>query len=887
MRGWLERFLNRDAQEADLARELRAHLEAEVEDQLEAGLSHEEAQIAARRALGNDVRIREDTRAVWAWTALEALVQDIHFGIRLLRRNRTFALFSIASLALGIGATSAIFSLFNAIVLRQLPVKRPNQLVAFSFAMPGAEANSWLPYPHFERMRDENHTLEGIFAWNPIPRISVTFQGNTDVASGVYVTGDYHQMLGLKPTLGRLLSEDDDRPGSAPVAVISDVFWRRRFGGSASIVGASIAINQRPFTIIGVEPSGFFGVSVGSASDVSMAMHARDLLSDGEPLWNQAFSTWIGMMGRVREGVSRAEAEQDLNFIFRRVSAEAARSATEQRLAREANLRLDSGETGGVSGLRRGYERWLGLLLVMLGAVLLLASLNVATLLLARSEARRREMATRLALGAGRWRMVRQMLTESALIAGAGGVLGLLLAWWGSRTLLRIAISSVDSLPVDLTPDVRVIAFTLIVAALTCLLFGLLPALRTTSSEGTLSARGVVARKRRLLDRTLVASQVGLSFVLLLVAGLFLRSLQNLWVQDTGYDRNNVLMFSLDAGLAGKRGSEVPSTYQHVLDQLATIPGAHAVSVSSVRPVTDGYYFISSVTSLGGKDLPEDQPIRVAFNNVGPGYFGTLGIPLIAGRDFDRRDHETAPKVAIISEKLARHLSGNPVGQHITLTRRNVVAIVAVAKDIRYASIKDAPREVVYLPMLQSDAKSMWYAPTFEIRYSGALAEVERSVREAVVRVDPALTVLRSKTLEVQTQESLSRERLLAMLATYFAAFSLLLAGIGIYGLLMYTVIQRTPELGLRMALGAQAKGIRRAVMRESSVTVLGGLVLGCVVAGAAARLIRSQLFGLEPTDPAAVIAASSLLLALALCASYLPALRASRIDPMTALRQE
>jgi len=883
----LKTLFHRGRMEDDLSEELQFHLQNEIEKNIKSGMSPEEARYAARRAFGNIGLVKEDTRAMWGWSSLEALVQDVRYGVRLLRRSPAFTLFTVASLALGIGATTAVFSLFDAIVLRSLPVKEPDRLITMSFTRPGGNPNYNMPYPHFERMRSLNFTLDRMLAVTYLGQVNVTFQGQSQIAIGHYATGDYHETLGVRPDRGRLFTPQDDRAGST-VAVISYGYWQRRFGASPTILGSGILINQVPFTIIGVEPRGFSGVEVGRPPDITVPLRARDRLSEGAPQWEEAFSTWILIMGRLKDGVTLQQAQQELNLIYRRVNGDAARSATEQRLAKECNLIVEPAATGASSALRASYERWLRLLLILLGAVLLLASLNVATLLLSRSAAREREIATRLALGAGRWRIVRQLLTESVVLAGLGGALGLLIAAWGSRTLLRIATSATERLAVDLAPDPRVIAFIIGLSSLTCLVFGLIPALRATSSQRITAAREVGGgRRRRLLDRTLVAAQVALSLALLVCAGLFLRSLQNLWAQDTGYDRSSVLMFSVDAKLAGKRGHDVPNTYQKLLDELRTTPGAQAVSISSVRPVSDGYYFISVVTSVGDRDLPDDQSIRIAYNNVGPGYFSTLGIPLLGGRDFDGRDTRNAPKVVIISEKMARHFSGNPVGQRIVGARGDVREVVGVVKDIRYANVKDAPREVVYLPIFQGDPKSMWYTPTFEIRYAGAAGEMMRSVRQVVARIEPELTMFGAKTLEIQTQESLSRERLLALLTSYFGGFALLLACIGLYGLMTYAVAQRTAELGLRMALGALPRAIRWMVLRDSAATLLAGVVIGLLLSATTVRLLQSLLYGVQPYYAATLVGATLLLTAMAFIAAYLPAARASHVDPMTALRHE
>jgi predicted permease len=526
------------------------------------------------------------------------------------------------------------------------------------------------------------------------------------------------------------------------------------------------------------------------------------------------------------------------------------------------------------------------MLLTMLAAVLLLAGLNVATLLLSRSDARQREITTRLALGAGRSRIVRQLLTEALMLTAIAGTIGLALTLWGSRALLRIAVPA-DRLPIDLTLDYRIVAFTAAVALLTCLLFGLIPAVRATSPRPFLTTRQIGGgRRRRFVDRMLVATQVALSLVLLVAAGLFLRTLGNIWALDTGYDRVNVLMLSVDARLAGKHGKEVPNTYRRLLEELRTIPGARSVTVSAVRPVSDSYYFVSVVSQVGDRSLPNEQSIRVAYNNVAPGYFATLGIPFVAGRDFDDRDSRAAPRVAIISERMARHFRGNPVGQRIG-DPAGSHEVIGVVKDIRYARVKDAPREVLYFPMFQASPRSMWWTPTFEIRHAGAAAGIVQLAREAVLRTDPGLTMFRVKTLESQTEESLSRERLLAMLTSYFGGFAVLLACIGLYGLMSYGVTQRTAEVGLRMALGAQPRAVRRLILRDAAATVIVGAVSGLAGALAAAQLVKAQLFGVEPHDPAALTLATVLLLAMAFAAAYLPARRASRIDPLAALRHE
>jgi predicted permease len=887
----LKRLRKRDA---DVDLEIRGHLETELEERITEGEDPAHASAAASRAFGNRMRAFEDTRAVWGWPAVEAFIQDVRYGGRLLRRAPGFALFAIVSLALGIGATTAIFTLFDAIVLRTLPVKEPDRLITMAFSTGGDRTNSNLPYPQFDRMRKDNRTLEGLFAISLLYRISIGSHGQSELGKGILASGDYYPTLGIQPALGRLLTPEDDRPGNG-LAVISYGCWQRRFGASPSAIGSAILINQVPFTVIGVEPREFLGERVGSTREVVIPMQARNLISPGKQPWDEAFSTWIELMGRLKPGVIAEQAERDLEPIFFRATADAAAksSAAEranfERVARQTRLFVTSGAGGIYSDLREGYQRWLRLLLWLLSAVMLMASLNVATLLLSRSEARRNEIATRLSLGAGRLRIVRQLLTESLLLAAGGAVGGIVIAWWGSRALLWVALPNQQELPLHLALDGRVFGFTIAMAAGTCLLFGLLPALRATASQrvGTFT-REVSRRRRGLLDRSLVACQVALSVVLVVFAGLFLRSLGNLWAQDAGYNRANVLMFSVDAGLAGKKGAAAASLYGRLLEELRAEPGAQSVAVSSVRPVDDGYYLVDVVSHIGSRQLGEDR-IRIAHNHLSPGYFATLGVPLLAGRDFDHRDDGRASKVAIISETMAlRRFPGqNPVGQTITMHRTDTREIVGVARDVRYGNVKDAPRDVVYRPMFESDEKAIWYSPSFEIRYAGSLDEISRRVRAAASRVAPELTLFRMKTLEKQTEESFARERLLAMLTAYFGSFALLLACIGLYGLMSCVVTQRTPEIGLRMALGARPPSVQWLVLRESALMAVVGAGAGAAGAAGCVRLVRAQLYGVEPADPLTFTAAVSILLLLALAASYLPAARASRIDPVRALRSE
>jgi predicted permease len=865
----------------DLDDEIRFHLAQEARLRMEAGAAPGDAAAAARRDFGNVERVREVTRAMRTSSVFETLGQDLRFGIRLLRRSRAFAIFGTLSLALGIGAATTIFSLFDAIVLRTLPVAEPDRLVALSFAARGSRPNNFLTYPFFARLRDANTSFDGMFAWMTRRRLSAVLDGRTEIISALYASGGYHRTLGLRPAAGRLLTDDDDQPNGATSIVISHGYWQRRFAGNPSAIGTQVRLGEYTYTVVGVEPRGFTGPNVGSAPDVVLPLRASSHGSTGPQPWESTDWTWIEVVARLKAGITHDQAAHEATSLFRTIESTPTSPGAAPPL-----VFVEPGAHGGQSTLRRNYERQLRLMLLMLSAVVLLASLNVATLLLARAEARRDEIAMRFALGAGRLRIVRQMITEAGLVAVCGGTLGVLFAWWAGPVLLGIAVRDVSNFAIDLTPDVRVLAFALLMTACTCLLFGLFPAVRATRRVHAMSRSAVRTPHKRRLERGLVALQTAVSLVLLVFAALFVRSLQNVWARDPGYTRTNVAMFSTDAVLAGKKGEEARAVYRTILDRVRALPGVTHASVSTVAPVSTSYYFVGSVGRVGEQVLDGDRRIRVATNYLSPGYFATLGIPLVAGRDFDARDDASAPKVVIISERLASKFTGNAVGQTLGGPNADASEVVGIARDSRYANVKDAPRDVVYMPMFQHPG-SAGYGPTYEIRYEGGTAAAMQAIRGVVADVDPALTIFNLNTLETYTKQSLSQDRLLAMSSTYVGGFALLLAAIGLYGLIAYAVGQRTPELGLRMALGSRPAAVRRLVLRDSAMTVIAGVVPGLGCAAWLVRYVRGQLVDLEPLDPAAFAAATLILAAVAFAAAWLPAWRASRIDPLVALRHE
>jgi predicted permease len=884
------------SKERNLDRELRSHLDLEAREQEEAGLPPDRARHAAQRAFGNTTLIKEETRDAWGWTSLDRFRQDLRYSARTLRRTPGFTAAAVLSLALGIGANTAIFSLLNAVVFRLLPVNQPQELVQLTYTVPTSGPgnwNSWFGYPHFEGFRAQSKTLSGIFGGTGMGRVNLTFHGASELAQGDAYTGNFFAVLGITPQYGRLFSEDDDRPDAA-VAILSDRYWRNRFGSDPAIVGAAVTINQIPFTVIGITPREFSGITLGSAPDVWVPIHALDRFKPDRKRWTEAFASWMLIAGRLRPGVSQTGAQAELDVIHRQLLAEQLPaselrgSESMQRFARESRLLLLPAENGMHSGLRNNYELPLKLLMGVAAIVLLVACANVANLLLARASNRRREIALRLALGAGRGRVVRQLLTESILLAAAGGALAVAMAWWGSTALVRMISTGDTPLPLDVHPDWRIFGFTAAISLVTGILFGLAPALRGTRVDPGPALKGGArgtGRSSNALDRVLVVAQVALSVVLIAGAGLFVRTLQKLWNVNVGYDRENVLMFSVDAKLAGYSTDRAGAIYREILERLRTLPDVRLASASIVRPVDDQFDLIDRINEVDGNHLPDRNTIRVVWNAISSGYFSTVSTPILLGRDFDARDNETAPKVTIVNQSLAARLfpGQDPIGHRIALA-----TIVGVVKDSSYKGARDQPRPTLYHPLFQhgKDQEYRWGFVSFELRYRTG-ANLLDQVRREVASVDRNLPIFRAKTLLAQAAQSLLRERLLAMLSSFFGALALLLACLGLYGLMAYAVARRAGEIGIRMALGARRAHIMWMVLREVFGLTLAGIAAGIPLAIWAARYAQSLLFGVDTADPWTIAATVLALLGVAALAGYIPARRALHVDPMAALKYE
>ncbi|HXJ92812.1 MAG TPA: ABC transporter permease [Terriglobia bacterium] len=898
----LRSLFRRNGVEQELSDELGFHLEADIAQRIAEGMTPEEARYTALRELGGVEQIKEECRDMRRVNFIDNLIQDVRYGFRMLAKSPGFTAVVILSLALGIGANTAIFTLLNAIVLKALPVQHPEELVQFSETYPNGSENSFMSWPEFERIHDRNRTLSGAFAFTGIGRVNVVFEGKAGLAAGQLATGEYFSTLCLIPAAGHFFTDEDDK-AKRPVAVISYRLWQRRFAGDFSIIGRAITVNQVPLTVIGITPAPFFGLEVGDSPDITAPMTLLGQLTAGQPDWEGAFDTWLEIMGRLRQGATRQQAQAEFSVIYHQFLTDYAPTAgadqrqSMARMLEKARLNVKVGTQGFKGGLRRDFSLPLQIVMIMVGIVLLVACANVANLLLARATSRQREIAVRLAIGAGRARLIRQLLTESILLAGAGGVLGLVVAGATSHLLLRMVSTGDSPMPVDLTPDLRVLAFAAGVSLLTGILFGLAPALRATRVDLTPSLKegrsqfGGQNRRRTLgLDRMLVTAQIALSLTLLVGAGLFIRSLQRLWAINPGYDRNNLLMFSLDPRLAGyKENGKLAGLYTQMLSDLRTLPGVRSASLSLVRPVDDEAYWVNGIIAIDGRKLAENENIHIAVNAVGPSYFANLGTPMLLGREFGPVDDQHSPQVAIINEILARRCFGdkNPIGHRLARHGGGEFRIVGVVKDSRYGGVKDAPPGVLYQPFFQLSLADVFFSTTFEVQYSGGLSTTLDEVRRQVRSIDPTLPLFRVNTLEAQTRDSFVKERLIATLSTLFGSLALLLACIGLYGTIAYGVTRRTGEIGVRMALGAERANILRMVLRESMTLVALGIIIGVPAALATSRLIATMLYGVKPTDPLTIVTATAVLAGVALLAGYLPSRRASRVDPMVALRYE
>ena len=830
---------------------------------------------------------------------MHTLWQDVKFGTRLLRLNPSFTAIALLSLALGIGANTAIFQLLNAVRLRSLPVKNPQELAIVrvenrNWTMGRMEGPySYLTNPMWEQIRERQQGFSGIFGWEAT-EFNLSAGGESRYARGNYVSGDYFRVLGEQPVLGRVFTLADDQRGcGAAGAVISYGFWQREFGGDASAVGRKITLEGHPFPIIGITAPGFTGIEVGRPYDVAVLICSEPVIRGEESLLDWRHGWWLAAMGRLKAGWTVERATAQLKSISPQIlEATIPPVYKPDDVKKYMEYRFAAFSAGnGFSNLRLEYETPLWTLLAIAGLVLLIACANLANLMLARANAREREIGVRLSLGASRGRLIRQLLAESLLLAVGGAALGTLLSQGLSRGLVAFLATDNSRVFVELHPDWRVLAFTSALAILTCALFGLMPAFRATRVAPVMvlksTGRGMTSGRERFgLRRALVVSQVAMSLMLLVGALLFVRTLRNLLTLDPGFRQQNVLVTALDLTKLNLPKERRQDFKRELLNHIRSLPGVDSAADVSIVPIS-GNGWNEDVVIEGSEKLNGISN----FNRVSPGFFRTMQTALLAGRDFDDRDSATAPKVAIVNETFVRKIlnGANPIGgrfheEGYVGKATPTFEIVGLVKDTKYRDLREEPIPIVFVPAAQDDRPDSY--PQFLIHSSLPTSAVLPGVKQVIADSGPEI-VVEFHNLDTQIKQSLTKERLMATLSGFFGILAALLATVGLYGVISYTVARRTSEIGIRMALGAQRSGVIRMIMSEAGMLLGIGVVIGAGLALIAGRTATSFLYGLKPHDPLTIALAIISLAAVAAFASFLPAHRASQLDPMAALREE
>jgi predicted permease len=911
LRSWLKWIVNRSQLETGMEAEVRFHIESYAEDLVRTGVPQQEAMRRARIQFGAIESQKDAIRASLGLRLWDELWADLRFGVRMLGKSPRFAVIAVASLALGIGANTAVFTLAKAALLDTLSVSHPDQLRLLAWTQddrsvvgsmwgdfyPDGKGHSLVAsfsYPVYEQLQRQNHTLGDLFAFKELgggfDRLTATIDNHAEMVTGELVSGNYFEGFGVGTVLGRPIEPADDiAPGGGPVAVISDAFWARRFGRSSAVIGKALKLNLVAITIIGVAPKAFTGAShVEVSPDVFLPLSMQPVIA---PRGTSSLLTdpdiwWVQVMGRLQPGISENSARASLA-----VSLDQAVRTT-MTVPKEGTLpplALIAGNRGWLSYADRQLEQPSSILLALTGLVLLLACANIANLLLARSASRQREMSVRLALGAGRTRILRQMLTENLLLSLLGGSAGLVLGYLGRDAIPRLLSSSWSVASVSGRFDYRVFAFTLTISVFSGLLFGVGPswqATRTIVNAGLKdSAATTTHRRKGFAGKTLVIFQVSLCMLLLVSAGLFVRTLVNLNAADTGFQQKGLLLFAIVPPRQRYPAPKNIEVLHQIEEKIAPLPGVESVTLS-VEPL------LAQTVSNDGF-FPDGQPKRpgheqfALLNSVGRAFFATLRIPFLYGRAFDFRDTPTSPKVAIINQALARKefTAMNPVGKTFKTEEGERYEIIGVCADAKYADLRNDPSPTFYV--LYQQQKDARHGMTFEVRTNGDPGGAVTAIRSAVQAVDMDLPLIDVRTQTDQINASIAPERIFAAVTAGFGVLALILASIGVYGIMACTVGRRENEIGIRMALGAQANQVLLMVLRETAWLAAIGVGAGLGAALLLTQFVRSMLYGLKPTDSPTLAGAALLLFAIAMLAGWGPANRASLIQPVQALRHE
>ena len=884
----LNYWMRRDEFDADLAAEIEAH-RAMKEDQLRRrGIPPDEARRESRRGFGNPTLAIEDARNVWLAPWVESVWQDTAYALRMIRRNPGFAASMILVMALGIGSMSGVFGLVDALVLRSLPVREPDRLVYL--------ARPSFSYPLFTELRARSsHFLSDLSAWS-VERMYVDWGNGLEAADVLAASGEFHATLGVQPAGGRVFTAADDRIGGGSdglVAVLSYAAWQRRFAGSPTVIGRTIRIDRRPFTIVGIAPRGFFGVAPGLAPEVTIPL----TVLDSPQRLQSTTSSRVHLLGRLPSGLTLASGDAALQAIWPALmEATTSRDGPADQRAHflSRTTSLESARAG-FSRVRNRFEEPLTLLLALVGLLLGVATASAANLLLARGVARSREFAVRMAIGAGRLRVVRQVITETSIWTIAGAGVGLLAASWGSAALIAIMTTWEETIVLETGPTWRVLAFTLTVAFITSAIAATLPALRATRLDAGARLRTFRqiegSLRRWTIGRSLVAVQIALTVLLLFGAALFGRSLLQILGEDAGVDRDAVLVVSTDAEAAGYDGDRLAAFQKQLLERIQAIPGVESASLSRYPPISDEDGAWTQSVAIDGAPVTRDPSRVVYFNVVSPEFFRTVGMRIVQGRDFHEGDTPAAPRVVIVTDSLARAFfpGQDAIGRRITIGRdkaRQDLEIVGLVSDAKYQRLQEPARRIAYMPTAQLPDLFGERNLFAEARVATDTAPVGDAIRREIRSLDPAIPV-RIQTVTERIRESLVNERVLARLAVTIGIAALVLACAGLHGLLAYTVSRQTSEIGVRLALGAARSTMLWMVLRQCLALAAIGTAVGIAAAVATGRLAVNLLYQVSGADPIALALAAAFMLAVAMCAGLVPAWRASRVDPIVALRSE
>lgn len=901
--------------ELGIADEIEFHIEARAEHLRESGVSREEAVRQARLEFGAAEKYKEEIRQARGLRLLDEVRADVIYAARVLRKSPGFTFAAVVTLGLGIAANTAVFSVLNQVLLKKLPVRSPDELVQFDCSIFGKDATvasfsgqgrrdpsigkgvtTSFSYLTFTRFRDHSQTLSSVFAFNPMfAPLNVSVDNDAQTANGQYVSGGYFSGLGVSANLGRIILPEDENPEAQPVAVISDTYWKRRFAGRHDVIGKTIAINRALFVIIGVTPEGFYGTNVVDPPDLSIPIAMQSQINpDGEP--RGPWEWWIEVMGRLKPGVSRAQVLAELEPLF----ADSVRESWDSRPQRYRNaaynnravlptMRVNDGSRGAYLFRYVDFAPMLALFLAIVGLTLMIVCANVANLLLARASSRGQEISVRLAIGAGRSRLVRQLLTESVLLALIGGAAGLGLAYYGRNFMAWLPAANLTRSG-EPSLDWRVFVFTAGLSLFTGLLFGVFPGLRATKTDLSPAMRVSANRggsQRLLVSTSLMVVQVTVCLILLVGAGLIIQSVQNLLAAKIGFNVHNLMIFDVDAQLGKEDKARTLQLYERIAERLEVLPGVQSATFSGIRPITGGGWW-QAVTPGEAPGGPEDD--RVYIQNARRNFPDTMQIPLLTGRRFTVAEEHDGSNVALINEVLAHKMfpGTDPIGRQLRYTDGSEqdhppFEVIGVVQDTKYGQVDEPNPSIMYVPFSQGGS-----AATFEIRTIAEPASLMPAVRAAVREINPDLPLTRMETQEDQIRDYIGVYRMFAAFTTIFGTFAILLACIGLYGIVSYSVTQRINEIGIRMALGAARSDVIRLVMRGTFLVAGLGIGAGIGVALAVTRLISGWLlFGVSPHDPPTILTAAAIIAAVCSFAAYLPARRASRVDPMIALRYE